>query len=135
MAWRVTETEVRELIDSDLEISVAPFIGTANALTNYVVSQDANGVLNTELKKEIEKYLAAHFYEHRDQAFAAKKTGDSSATFQGVWGKGFESSKWGQTAITLDVTGVLRALSKNAPIKITWLGKPPSDQIDYVDRD
>ena len=41
----------------------------------------------------------------------------------------------------LDITGCLAKLNEEAKtgkkIKagLTWLGKPPSDQIDYVDRD
>jgi hypothetical protein len=35
-----------------------------------------------------------------------------------------------------DVSGTLRKLSKGVSLgTVTWLGKPPSTQIDYVDRD
>lgn len=136
MAWRVTEREVREIIPNDPLVGVKPFIDAANALTNHVSSEDAQGLLNSALLVQIEKYLAAHFYEHRDPQYDEKKTGDAMAVFQGEWGMGLDSSKWGQTAKMLDVTGTLRALSKGVVrAGMDWLGLPPSEQTDYVDRD
>ena len=136
MAWRVTNEEVRALIDADDSLSVAPFIDTATALTDYVSAQDTLGMLNAALLKEIEKYLAAHFYEHLDPQYIEKKTGDAEAKFQGEFGMSFDGSKWGQTAKDLDVTGTLASLSRpKHKVSLAWLGLPPSQQTDYVDRD
>lgn len=136
MAWRVTQEDVRELIETDTELNLAPFIDTATALTDYVSGQDTLSVLTTALLKEIEKYLAAHFYEHRDQMYSSKKTGDANAKFQGEWGMGLDSSKWGQTAKMLDITGTLTALSKGVKrVGLAWLGLPHSEQTAYEDRD
>ena len=138
MAWRVTEADVASIIemDEDDPISVAPFIETANAITDYVAAQDTNGLLSTALLVEIEKYLAAHCYEYRDQAYESRSTEGASAKFQGQFGMGFDSNKWGQMAKRLDVTGTLAKMDKTAPrATFSWLGLPPSQQTDYVDRD
>src|SRR5574343_470286 len=86
---------------------------------------------------ESEKYLAAHFYAIRDQQYTSKSTGKASASFQGQTGKGLDYSHWGQTAKLLDVTGFLARLdaAPRANASMAWLCKPPSEQIDYEDRD
>ena len=137
MAWRAKESEVRELLDGvKATDALAPFITTANALTNKVVEEDAGGVLNDALATEIEKYRAAHFAEHKYQQYASESTGGASATFQGQFGQGLSSSKHGQTAMILDITGFLSDLDEGVTeIELEWLGKPPSEQIDYSQRD
>lgn len=135
MAWRTSEAAVRAIIETDKNLSIAPFIDTATAMTDYIVSQDADSQLNNALLEEIEKYLAAHFYRHRDAQAEQKTTEKASAVFQGKTAMYLEGSWWGQTAIALDVTGCLRGMSKGTRARIIWLGKPPSEQIDYADRD
>ena len=136
MAWRVTEEQIRELIPTSSLISVKPFIDAANALTDYVSSQDSQSLLTSALLIQIEKNLAAHFYEANDPQYAEKKTGDASSVFQGEWGRGLDRTSWGQNAKTLDVTGLLTSLSKGVTrVSMEWLGLPPSEQTDYIDRD
>ena len=108
----------------------------ASALTNKVSSADSNGTLDEEILFEIETYLAAHFYALRDPQYMEKKTGDASAVFQGRTGMKLDSTLWGQTAITLDLTGFLASVNRGIhKASITWLGKPPSEQIAYKNRD
>lgn len=133
---RVAEQDVQAIIDADENLSVAPFIATATALTDYVSSRDTKNLLNSALLVEIEKYLAAHAYAHRDQLLATESQGDASGVYQGQFGMGLQSTQYGQMAMTLDVTGELSSLSKGkVKVGMTWLGKPPSDQILYEDRD
>lgn len=135
MAWRVTEEQVREIIPTSALVSIKPFIDAANALTDYVSSQDSQNLLNSALLIQIEKYLAAHFYEARDPQYDEKKTGDASSVFQGEWGMGLDRTSWGQNAKMLDVTGTLRSISKGVVrVSMDWLGLAESDQTDYVDR-
>lgn len=136
MAWRVTEDDVREIIDTNAQISVVPFLDMANALTDYVVAQDSDSVLTASLLAGIEKNLAAHFYAARDQLYASKITERAEAIFQGQFGKRLESTDYGQRALVLDVTGTLDRLNRGPKkASLTWLGKPVSDQTDYEDRD
>lgn len=135
MAWRTSEPDVESIVEVDSAINIAPFINTANALTDYVATSDEGSLLNTALLKQIESYLAAHFYSHRDKLYQEKKTGDASAVFQGKTDMGLDSTEYGQTAQVLDVTGTLRSLSKGGKARVEWLGLAPSDQTDYEDRD
>lgn len=136
MAWRVTQEEVRAIIDSDSELSLAVFIDLATAVTDYVESQDTLSQLTAAMLKEIERYLAAYSYEFLDPQYIKKTTADSSAEFQGEFGKGFESNKWGQLAKRLDVTGTLASMDREThKASVAWLGLRPSEQTDYVDRD
>jgi hypothetical protein len=136
MAWRVEEKDVFEIIDGNADLSMGPFIEMATALTDYVSSQDSRSVLTAALLVQIEKNLAAHYYSMRDPQYDAKKTDDVSAKFQGEFGMHLDATRWGQAAMIFDVSGTLRKLSKGVSLgTVTWLGKPPSTQIDYVDRD
>jgi len=136
MSWRIEEADLQAIVHTDSDLSLVPFIETANALADYVSSKDSKSQLSATLLKQIELYLAAHFYSHRDQPYASKSTMGASASFQGQWGKGLESTRWGQTAMMLDVSGTLAAIAMGGGIAtVEWLGKPPSEQIDYIDRD
>ncbi len=137
MAQRVQPVDVHAIIDSDITIDMQPFILPATALTDYVVTKDTASILTTSLTKQIEAYLSAHFYAHRDQQFRDQKTGDAGASFQvGVEGDGLATTQWGKSAIALDITGTLKSISKGAtPVGLTWLGKPPSEQLKYSARD
>lgn len=136
MAFRCTEEQVRSLVDSDDDVRLKPFITTANILTDDVSAEDSGNLLSVSTLLEIEKYLAAHFYEHLDQALASEKTGDASGVYQGEWGLGLNGTKWGQTAMILDKTGYLASLNKGRRVvSIGWGGLPPSEQTAVEDRD
>ncbi len=137
MAWRTTREAVRAIIETDSNVNVDVFIDTANTLVTYVVTKDTASVLTTALLIKIEEYLAAHFYALKDPQYEQKKTDKASATFQGKTAMGFDSTWWGQTAKRLDVSGTLAILDKEprAKASLSWLGLPPSEQTDLVDRD
>lgn len=135
MANRTTDAEVRLVITTDATVDTAQFITTANALTDFVAAEDTSGILNTALLKQIETYLAAHFYGVMDQQYRTKKTGDASATFQGKDGMRLESTDWGQQAIAIDVSGTLASINKgNNKLSLSWLGTIDSAAQDYWDR-
>ena len=135
MAQRIQQDDVRSLVNSESTIDVQAFIDIAVALTDKVSSNDSLSVLTSDLLKQIEANLAAHYYSLRDPAYLAKKTGDANATFYGQTGMGLDFTPWGQTAKELDITGFLASLGKGQAIGMKWLGKPPSTQTDYRDRD
>jgi len=138
---RTNETEVRELIEVSSDLNLTAFITAANGLTSQLASADSDGELSTTELRMIEAYLAAHFASHRDQQYQSKSTGKANATFQGKTDMYLESSLWGQTAMMLDTTGWLAKRNKEnkeggkRKLSVTWLGKPPSTQDDYEDRD
>lgn len=137
MANRATNESVREIIETILSISTAPFITAANVLVDRVSTKDTAGILSTTALKEIESWLAAHFYATRDQQYSEKKTGDAEAKFQvGKPGEGLlDTTQWGRNAMLLDFTGCLRSMNNGGKVSMEWLGKPRSEQIDYSDRD
>lgn len=136
MAVRTSDDLIRASIEIDTSLNLSSFMRRANALTDKVAAKDSNSELSTAMLVEIETCLACHFAERRDHAYAEKSTGKAKGIFQGQFGMGLEGTKWGQDAMLLDVTGYLRGLNKGKiKAKVMALGKPPSEQIDYVDRD
>lgn len=119
-----------------------PFIRAASGLVDKISSNDSSSLLNNADLKEIEIWLAAHLYAHYDLQFKSSTASEGGAVFQ--TGKDEEGplnmTMWGKTAMLLDVTGYLTNLNQDAikgksKITLQWLGKPPSTQIDYIDRD
>jgi len=141
MANRTTSEAVRAILVSgkqyDGSTNLDPFVLTANALTDQVNTEaTARGVtISAALLERIECFLSAHFYAHADQLYAESRTEGASAVFQGSWGKGLESTQYGQTAMVLDYSGTLRAISQGVKIGLEWLGIPKSEQTEYEDRD
>ena len=136
MAVRTSDEQVRAVIETDPDIGIEAFIRPATALTDYVESEDSDSVLGSALLTQIETFLAAHFYARRDPQYRSKITGRAEAQFQGKSGMRLDSTDWGQDAIVLDVTGCLASLNTGRrAASIDWLGKAPSDQILYEDRD
>jgi hypothetical protein len=107
-----------------------PFIIAGNALADKVSANDTNSLLNATLLKEIERYLAAHFAVNaKDERYAdEEKQLDASAKYP--------THDPYEDAMMLDVTGYLRAIKKGRiHPQVFWLGKAPSDQTLYRDRD
>lgn len=137
MANRADDAGVRLIIDTLSTIDTAQFITPANVLTDRVATKDTAGILSSAALTQIETWLAAHFYATRDQQYSEKKTGDASAKFQiGIPREGglLDGTEWGRNAMALDFTGCLRSINKGGKVSMDWLGKAPSNQIDYVNR-
>ena len=117
--------------------SLTPFIDTATAIVDRVntCATDREVTLTTAELELIERWLAAHCYVQTDQSYASKSTAGASASFHGQTGMGLENSKYGQMALSLDPSGCLKAISQSRKVRAVWLGKIPSEQTDYVDRD
>lgn len=141
MASRIDVDEVTSILlddyDSDGQPSLQPFINAANLIVTRVnACAVRKGItLTAEELAVMEAWLSAHCYVQSDQAYANKSTGGASAGFQGQFGMRLENSKYGQMALTLDPSGCLSALGSNTKASMKWLGKPPSQQTDYTQRD
>jgi len=135
-AFRVEETDIRRVSQVGDTFDVTLFHRIANTLVDTVEDNDDQSLLTTALKREIELLLAAHFCEHKDQLYTSKSTDGASASFQGQFGMGLLSTKYGQSAVELDITGYLRGLAQGVTeCSLDWGGLPPSEQTAYVDRD
>jgi hypothetical protein len=140
MALRTSPAEVRGVIESDISTDISPFISAATALTDYVESWDDGNanILTSALLVQIETFLAAHFYAHKDQQFETEKLGGAEAEYQvGEPGLGkLDTTQWGKSAIALDISGCLSGINKGShQVGLSWLGKPPSAQLAYKSRD
>ena len=144
MAIRTSSSLVEGILERDTSIPLDPFIRTANLLVDWLDTKDTDGDLSTDMLKEIESYLAAHFYEHWDQQYSSKVTGQASANFQGKTDEGLRGTKYGQTAMLLDVTNNLAQRNqemitgKKSKVGANWLGTPddsdrPEPIIDFDD--
>jgi hypothetical protein len=113
MATRVTEAEVKAIIDTDLDsTAITPFITVANMI---VTDRLADEGLTDELLKEIERWLSAHFVSIRDPRMLEEKAGQASAKYAlGNPGnrQGISATPYGQQALLLDPTGRLASADK-----------------------
>jgi hypothetical protein len=115
MAARVTAAEIAEICELDPTItSLTPFIRPAT----LIVDEDLEplGELSAARLKEIELYLAAHFYSVRDPKTQSESAG-VSVSYEGSSGVGLKRTRYGQQAIVLDSTGTLSSLDNAAPQK------------------
>lgn len=123
--------------DLDRAPSLTPFIDSASAIVSRVAAcaiAKGEPLSSSELEL-IERWAAAHLYVCSDQTYASKSTEGASASFHGQTGMHFESSRYGQTALSLDFSGCLSAITEKRVASAAWLGRPPSEQTDYGDRD
>lgn len=137
---RTTSAAVQGVLGGNYDgiTSLTPFIDTATVIVDRVATcaTDRDRTLTAAELELIERWLAGHFYEHHDQMYTSKSTSSASGSFQGQWGKYLESTKYGMAAVSIDASGCLAALAAGQQrARAIWLGKPPSDQTDYLDRD
>lgn len=110
MAFRATETEVKEIIDTNLmEEQVSPFLKVANQMVTDLVSDVgyASGTL-----REIERWLAAHFVAVRDPRVAKEKIGDAQADYHGKSDMALNFTPYGQQVMVLEYKGKIAAAMK-----------------------
>jgi len=108
---RVTATEVKEIIDTDLSDAIVDvFINSANIIVTDRLGDNTD--ITADHKKEIERWLSAHLVAIRDQRSESEKVGDASVKYQGKTGLGLDVTLYGQQVKVLDTTGTLDNLGK-----------------------
>lgn len=107
---RTSATEVKQIIDTDLSDPVVDaYIAAATALVDEVYEGDSS--ISDALQEEVERWLTAHLIAAtRERQLASASAGPASVKYQGVTGKGLESTLYGQMVITLDSTGRFASL-------------------------
>lgn len=116
MTIRVTDSEVFEIIDTSLT-NIDPFINSASLIVDgYLLSKG----LSDEILKQIELYIAAHLLSLKDPRTKSVRVDVLSESYQGQWGLGLNGTSYGQTAILLDSSGTLGALTKNGKITTSF---------------
>lgn len=133
MARRTTAEEVKEILGDNYDSvncpRLTPFIDVANVMIDDVVTCAATkGITHSAAKlRQMERLLAAHYYTISDPLYKSKQTADASATFM--------DRSYLEAAKMLDNSGCLTAAVSGQRAGLTWLGKPPSEQYDYDERD
>ena len=139
MAFRTTEIDVQDSLQGNYRpgANLIPFIRRANLFVARVnTCATAKGyTLSAAELKEIETLMACHYYQSADPGYASRNTEGAGGSFEGQTGKGLERTRYGQDAMSLDPSGCVRAVATGAVASGTWLGRRPSEQTDYVDRD
>lgn len=118
MSARVTATEVKAILSSRVsarlsDATVNSFIAGATLLVDNAIGSATD--LSDDLKKEIERWFTAHMISCSIERMAESEGADgTSIKYTGRYGKGLESTPYGQTVISLDATGRMAALGKQA---------------------
>ena len=109
---RVTATTVREIITTSLtdEVINTNHIVTANI---YVTEHLGTSGLSDAILGRIELYLAAHYVALTEEggALTRDKLGDADTSFANIYDQGLKSTRFGQSALALDSTGILVGVS------------------------
>ena len=122
---RTTPDAVKGIINVEEGVDLTPFIQTASNLVDRV--QEADSTISESTLEIIERWLSAHFYALYKPRPLKESVGSANVTLQPFpGGKGLESTPYGQTALSLDPTGVLKSLSKGKTrVFVQWVGKFP----------
>ena len=105
-----TEQDVKSIIDTLLDADeISPFLQTA---ANVVTAQLSGEGLSEDQLRDIEMWLGAHFVAIRDPRLTAQTYGDAQDQFEtATVATGLASTRYGQTAISLDPSGKLAAIA------------------------
>lgn len=109
----VTNAEVQALVQDDVT-DCDQFIETAD----LIITEDLSGSgLSADRLKQIELYLAAHFYtiSLEKGGLLKYKVGESAEEYQGVnrGSQGLASTRFGTQAAILDTSGTLSSMAAN----------------------
>lgn len=118
---------------------LTPFIDTASAFVDDAIecATEKGLTIDSTRAELLERWLAAHLYAISDKPYSSKNTEGASASFNGQTAMYFEATLYGQQVMRLDKSGCLAAVG-GAEAKVAgglWLGKTPSEQIPYWERD
>lgn len=138
MARRTTADKVAAVLGADWDGTrpLVPFIDAVTGLVDEVVRLAAGRSrrLTTAQAMVVESWLAAWAYAMADRPLDSKNTSRAGGTFSGKTAMNLDANLYGQTAKTLDTSGVLTAMDKGLVASSAWLGKRLSEQTDYADR-
>ncbi len=113
MGARTTADGVKSIIETSINDAdvLGQMINTANLYVDEHLVPTAGH--SDAMLTEIEKYLAAHFVALTEEkgGVTRSKMGDADESYANVFESGFNSTRYGQTAVVLDSSGILAKLS------------------------
>jgi len=118
---RATKSEVKQTFDADFEsetgdsddisdASVDQWISIAEDKVDEIANADSS--IESSKLTNIEILVAQHYLATQAQRVSSISGASRSADYQGDTGMGFEGTKYGQAALSLDPTGVLASSTK-----------------------
>lgn len=116
--------------DQSAKPSLVPFMTAASAIIDDLVARasSAGTTITAERAKLVETWLSAHQYCVSDRRRTKQRF------FDGTQGE-YESTSYLETAKQLDPSGLLDKILRRNKGVLLHLGKPPSEQIPYWQRD
>lgn len=138
MSIRTTSSAVQLVLSKEYDTVNNPDLSTYIEIASAVVDDvatcaSAKGQAHTSTRLElIERVLSAHYYTKMDPVYTSRSTISASGSYVRD-PKNPEPFK--SMALELDGTGCLAAILAGSRAGMTWLGKPPSEQIPYYRRD
>jgi len=124
MAIRTTSEAVELIIETDVDISLDPFIETGSALVDWLDEKGAPDYHTDTMLELIERWLSAHFYAIRDPRRSLEAVRGIQEQFAIKVGLGLDQTPYGQQAIILDTSGALDRLNdgKTGKPAMFWMG-------------
>lgn len=120
MSALVTNEEVQSLL-GESGVDMTPFITTAHLIVSEELAN--NTVLSDARKKQIELFLAAHFYVVIQErgGITREVIGDAEERYrlQSDTLTGLATTRFGEQALALDTSGSLAKMAAN-PVKATF---------------
>ena len=125
MAIRTTSEAVEGIIETEVTISLTPFIEVASLLVDKVCAPLYDEVDDAAQLEMIERWLSAHFYAIRDPRRTQEVAGSVSEQFTSRVDLGLDLTWYGQQAKLIDTKGGLKVLdeAKAGALGIFWMGK------------
>lgn len=110
---RVTASEVTEIITTSVDDSdIGACIIAADLIVDTYLANETG--MSNDLLKEIERWLAAHLLaSSKEVQELSVRVGEAEHRRVGSFGKGLESTTYGQVVLSLDNSGKLKNLTKS----------------------
>lgn len=137
---RTDAGSVKKILQADYDSTnnptLDPYITAANLVVTRLratASDNDLPVPTTAESREIEGWVAAWLYTKSDRLYTSR----SDLGASGAFALGGAGEPYKDGAVTLDPSGLLAGIlnGQSAGVGATWLGRPPSQQTDYEDRD
>jgi hypothetical protein len=117
---RVSDGELRELVEARDGEPLTPYTDDANVLVNETLDLP---LFSDDRLRLIEKYLAAHLWVIAKEkgGLTSEKALDATNTYQKYSGTGLSATRFGQQVMVFDFTGALDKVlsySKKAQLRV-----------------
>lgn len=112
MAIRTTAQDVLDIMGADTTLTattILPYIESANVFVTEILEDEHEAATLTEIEKWISAHMAIVTKERLSKEAGA---GDAYIKYAGMWGEELSSTQYGQMALMLDTSNVLRNLKK-----------------------